>query len=251
MKLCLDIGGSNIRSAIVVNDKIKKKYTTATQAKKGRNVVLKNICKAINKFYSKEISSINIGMPGPFKDRIKGIIGNTPNMPLKNFNIKKYLYKKYKKNIKMDNDTNCYILGEAVFGAGKKYNNVIGLTLGTGIGGGIVINKKIYHGRDNAGEFGHMLMGKYDFEHYLKRLKDRSGHIRNYNMLGYYLGLHITSLIHVLDPDIVVVGGGIADNFNKFKEEMNKTIKKKSMFKPCKVVKAKLKDSGLLGASLI
>ena len=58
-------------------------------------------------------------------------------------------------------------------------------------------------------------------------------------------------MIHSFDPDIIVIGGGVAESFKKFRKEMNKTIKKKTRFKPCKIVKAKLKDSALLGASLL
>ena len=56
----------------------------------------------------------------------------------------------------LDNDANCFILGESLYGSGKGCNNLIGLTFGTGVGGGIIINKKVYHGKGNAGELGHI-----------------------------------------------------------------------------------------------
>ena len=248
-KLCLDIGGYKISSALIDN-KIIKKYTVLTEAEKGKSSVLRNITKAIDKVYDKRIISINVAAAGPFKDFKKGILDSV-NLPLKNFNLKKFLYKKYKKNVKIDNDAKCFALGEAVFGAGKKYDNILGITLGTGIGGGIIINKKIYHGRGNASEIGHMIMNfRNDIETIFQKLKS-NGEIRSYKMLGYYLGHAIVNYIHILDPDIIIIGGGISKHFNEFEKEMNSIVRKKCMFEPCKIVKAKLKDSALLGASLL
>jgi len=251
MKLCLDIGGYKISSALIHNNRIIKRYTILTEAQKGRKRVLNNILKAINAFYNKKIASINIATAGPFNDLKKGIV-NTVNLPLKNFNLKEFIYKKYKKQVKIDNDAKCFALGEAVFGAGKKYKTVLGITLGTGIGGGLIINKKIYHGKGNATEIGHMIMNfRQDIETIFQKLKNPDGNIRSYKMLGYYLGHAIVNYIHILDPDIIIIGGGISKYFNEFEKEMNKIIKEKCMFRPCKIVKAKLEDSALLGVSLI
>jgi len=250
MKICLDIGGCNIKSALVDKGRIVKKFTTNTGAHKGRKAVLRNILKSIESVYDTKAGSINIGMPGP-ADYKKGIIGNTLNLPLSGFNINKFLSEKFNKKIKFDNDANCFTLGEAVFGGGKNYDVVMGLTLGTGIGGGLVIDKKIFHGRGNAAEFGHILMGNTDWEHHFKKLKDRNGNIKDYNLLGHYLGIGIVSLIHCFDPDIIIIGGGIANNFNKFRNEMNKTIAKNVLFRPCKIVRSGLRDSALLGANLL
>ena len=245
----MDIGGWSVESGLVVGKRIVKKFETNTNARKGQKTVLVNIVKAIEAVYDSKASSINVGIPGP-ADYGKGLIGNSPNLPLSHFNVKAFLTSKFSKPVKMDNDASCFALGEAVYGAGKNYDVALGLTLGTGIGGGLVLGKKLYRGRGNATEFGHILMGDRDWEHSFQKLK-KKGKITNYKKFGQLLGKGIVSLMHAIDPDIVVIGGGISADFPKFWGEMEKTIRKYALFRPCPVVRSRLKHAALLGASLL
>ena len=249
MKICLDIGGWSIESGLISGKKIIKKFETNTNAQKGQKTVLANIVKAIEAVYDSKASSINVGIPGP-ADYGKGLIGNSPNLPLSHFNVKAFLTSKFSKPVKMDNDASCFALGEAVYGAGKNYDVALGLTLGTGIGGGLVLGKKLYRGRGNATEFGHILMGDRDWEHSFQKLK-KKGKITNYKKFGQLLGKGIVSLMHAIDPDIVVIGGGISADFPRFRGEMEKTIRKYALFRPCPVVRSRLKHAALLGANLL
>ena len=157
----VDLGGTNIEAGLITSKgKIIKKYETKTEAKKGAKTVINNIISAIKHVQQGKISGIGIGSPGPLNYKT-GTITNPVNLPFKNTPLRKIIQNKFKTNTFLDNDANCFALAEAVFGQGKKYENVIGITLGTGLGGGIVINKKIYHGRNNAAELGHITI-KYD-----------------------------------------------------------------------------------------
>ena len=164
----VDLGGTTIKSALVSSaGKIIKKHEIATEAEKEASKVIKNIFSAIDKVKNGKILGIGIGSPGPM-DYKRGIITNPVNLPFKNVPLRKIIKNKFKLPVFLDNDAKCFTLAEATFGQGKNYENVIGITLGTGFGCGLVINKKIYHGRSNATEFGHATI---DY----KGLKSKSG----------------------------------------------------------------------------
>ena len=157
----VDLGGTNIKTALITSKgKIIKKYETSTQANKGSKTVVNNIIDSIEKIKSGKIAGIGIGSPGPLNYKT-GTITNPVNLPFRNTPLRKIIQNKFKLKTFLDNDANCFALDEAVFGQGKKYENVVGITLGTGFGGGLVINKKVYHGRNNAAELGHMTIN-YD-----------------------------------------------------------------------------------------
>lgn len=288
----VDIGGTTIKAGLVSNNKVIKKITVKTQADKDKAVVIKNILSSIEKLIDKNVSSICIGAPGPL-DCKTGIIIKTPNLPLQGVNLKKIIENKFivpnslskaqtKKKVYIDNDANCFTLAEAVLGAGKKYENVVGLTIGTGLGSGLVIDKKIYHGRCFATEIGHSTInfngpkcncGNYGcLESYvsIKGILSRSKglNIKNTQELfdlassgnkqaldiwketGFYLGIGIVNIVNILNPDIIVIGGQIANAWPFFNKEMKGTVKKRALF-DCRIVKSKLKDAGILGAALL
>jgi len=157
----IDLGGTSIKLGIVSDTgKILKKITLRTEADKGPKKIIDNIISGINELTSKskyKIVGIGIGCPGVVTPG-KGIVENPPNLPGWNkVNIGKIISKEFNKSVFVDNDANAAAIGELTFGSGKKYNSFIMITLGTGVGGGIVIDKKIYHGDFGAaGEIGHI-----------------------------------------------------------------------------------------------
>lgn len=108
----------------------------------------------------KDIKSIGIGCPGAV-DAENGVIILTPNLPYRNFNVREFFAKYTDTPVFIDNDANCAALGEVVSGAAKNYGTALAVTLGTGVGGGIIIDGKIYGGFNcAAGEMGHMITHK-------------------------------------------------------------------------------------------
>jgi predicted NBD/HSP70 family sugar kinase len=174
--------------------------------------------------------------------------------------------------IKIDNDARCFTLAEALVGSGKNYSTVIGLTMGTGVGGGIVIDGQLFHGRGNAGEIGHQFIDykkAKDLENYLgagnlkltsvdyqsleklARQKKPTA-LKFWNNLGLTLGFGCLNLIHTFDPNIIILGGKQTRAFNFFYPAMMKIIKKYCLVKPPKIVKSKLIDrAGIIGAALL
>jgi glucokinase len=162
----VDLGGTNIKLGLVSKaGKIIEKTSVITEAEKGPEKVVKNISKGIDFLISKanvKIKGIGIGFPGVVSTK-KGMVENPPNLPgWKKVFLGKIIQKKFRLPTYVENDANAAAIGEMIFGAGKNYDSFIMITLGTGVGGGIVLNKKIYRGQFGAaGEIGHISI---DFE---------------------------------------------------------------------------------------
>ncbi len=280
----VDLGGTNIRAGLVLNNKIIKKTEVKTEPNKGKNIVIKNLIKAIRNVMTKDVAGIGIGSPGPLNYK-KGIIINSPNLPFRNTNIKRILKREFNVPVFVDNDANCFTLGEALYGSGKNCDVILGLTLGTGVGGGIVVNKKIFHGRLNAGELGHMTIkfdgrkarscNNGDIEEYLSTrgimktinglnvktplevynlaLKGNKKAIKVFEKMGFHLGIAVTNFVNIFDPDIIIVGGKISNAWKFFSKSMKDTVKKRCVVnKNPKIVRSKLKHAAILGsASLV
>lgn len=259
MIIGVDIGGTNIRAGIVSKGRILKKVVVETG--KTRKKAIESILNAVDQLFNSKIKGIGIGVPGP-ADYPKGIIGDTRNIPLKGVNLKKIVSKKFHRKVVMTNDANCFTLGEAIR---LRKKNVVGLTLGTGVGGGIVIDGKLYVGKGNAGELGHCTI-KYDglpgynqgdLEAYVsaKAVRRRYGKSarrlskKEFKEYGKFLGVGIANIANAFDPDVIVIGGGISNSFDLFKDSINKEISKRSVSK-VKIVKGR-EDSGIMGASAI
>jgi glucokinase len=277
----VDLGGTSIKSALISEKgKIIKRIEILTEAEKGQDHVLNNLKSAIKKVMIKKPKGIGIGSPGPM-DYKKGIIINPINLPFKRISLRNLIQKKFSKPTYLDNDANCFTLAEAMFGQGKKSNNVVGITLGTGFGGGLVIDKRIYHGRNNAAELGHMtidydgikslsgndgaiedmvaargLTRVYDgvtnpkkiFESALKGDK-KARHI--YRRMGFHIGIALANITYAFDPDMIIIGGKISGSWSLFHKPMYAELKKRYFTRPPKIIKSKLNDAGILGAAAL
>ncbi len=158
--LGIDVGGTTIKFGVVKNNKIIFEYMLPTLAYENPGKVLSQLnigVKKIFEVYKKsDFIGIGIGFPGKV-DIETGIVTSAPNFRnWKKIQVRKSL-ESYKLPIFIDNDANCAALGELYFGSGNNLENFIMVTLGTGVGGGIIINKKLFRGESGgAGEIGHI-----------------------------------------------------------------------------------------------
>jgi glucokinase len=159
--LGVDLGGTNIKLGIVSETgKIFFKTSLPSHAEKGPDEVIMRIKKGILEILSSrkyKVSGIGIGAPGVVSLK-KGTVENPPNFPgWGKVKLGRKIEKAFKIKTYVENDANAAAIGEMIFGAGMKYDSFIMITLGTGVGGGIVINKKIFRGEFGAaGEIGHI-----------------------------------------------------------------------------------------------
>lgn len=264
--IAMDMGGTNLRIAIVKNNKILKYYKERTP--KTSKEIKSRIFALVEEYMSDKIKGIAIASPGPLKN---GTIMNPPNLPLRNYNLKKALQDKFKVPVEVKNDADCVAFAELKLGCKKK--NFIILTLGTGIGGGIIIDGKLYRGEGYAGELGRIIIDRgMEFEQLAasKRLRavttDAFGEPKLFSELmrmkekkaksileefGRYYGQGIASLIHCFDPEVVILAGGVRECGDKFL----RLIKKYSadyfqLPKKTPIQWSKLDHAGILGATL-
>ena len=157
----VDLGGTNIKIGIVSDKgKLVKSISIKTEADCGPKNVIANIIKGVETILAKnklKIQGIGIGCPGVVSIK-KGIVENAPNLPgWKNVKLGPNIKEKFGYKVHLENDANAAAIGELMFGAGKKFDSFVMVTLGTGVGGGIVFNKKIFRGEFGAaGEIGHI-----------------------------------------------------------------------------------------------
>jgi len=190
--IAVDIGATNIRVALgdrkgTLIKKIKRKT-----AQKGNELTLANqiidmILELINENNLKDIKGIGIGSIGPL-DIKKGWIVNTPNLGIKNSNIVKPLRNFFNIPVYLLNDCVAAVWGEKHFGAGRKYKNIVYITISTGIGGGVIVDDHLLLGKDgNAHEVGHIVID------YKSKLRCGCGRIGHWE--GYASGINIPNFI--------------------------------------------------------
>jgi glucokinase len=295
MIIGIDLGGTKILTAVATKEgKILSSARLDTQARFGPKKVTANILRSVDLALKKakvpmsKISCIGVGAPGPIIDN--GVIIAPPNLPGWNkVNIKTYLQKLLKKPVIVENDANAAALAEFMFGAGlpagrhgKGAKSLVYITISTGIGGGIILNGKIYGGSiGTAGEIGHMVIdmkgpkcgcgnygcleamaagpaiarmaGKKDaLDAFIAAKKGNKRAKEAINNAGKALGIGIANLNNLINPEIVVLGGGVTNMGNMLLGPVRKWAKMYSMKanrKSLKIVTAKLKSNvGVLGA---
>ncbi|MCM8711793.1 ROK family protein [Clostridium sp. SYSU_GA19001] len=158
----IDLGGTKISGALAdLQGNVLSQFTMPTDAHEGEQAVLSRIIQVIEKVITdsgktaEEVKAIGIGSPGPL-DAKSGIIITTPNLPFKNFKLVEPIAEKFNIPTYLDNDANVAAIGEYMLGAGKGTTNMVYVTVSTGVGGGAILNGKIYRGStSNALEVGH------------------------------------------------------------------------------------------------
>lgn len=278
----VDLGGT--KCAISRFDVITYKKLDETQfptrASDGLEAVLDDVIDAVKKMKTEHTKAVGIGVPG-LVHQPEGIVANAPNIATStDVPVKKLLEKALKLPVSVGNDANCFALAEAIQGSGKGKKIVIGITFGTGIGGGIVIDGKLFEGSHGfAGEIGHMLLmpgkppyktddGRGEVEQFLsgtamgKRCEEASspedyleGAVCSFMQPDIYreVAWLCTSLIHLLDPDVIVFGGSAGRALGSHTKEITKELKKWILpGTPLpEITTAKLPDAGTLGAALL
>jgi len=290
----IDLGATFVKMGLVDdNGKVylRRKIETSLSSKKSLliDAIISNI-RDIIEISGKKVSGVGIGVPGPV-DSKKGIVHYFPNIKgWEEVPFKAILEKRLKLRVELDNDVNAMTLGEFTFGAGKGCNNLVCLTLGTGVGGGIIIDGKLYRGGSMcAGEIGHMpinetgpkcncggtaclesyIGNKYILEIGKKAFGNnitlealtslaKSGDkkaIVIWKDVAEKLAVALTGVVNLLNPDKLVIGGGISRAGEFILGPLEKKIKARAMKDQAahvKIMLAKLGgDAGIIGASLL
>ena len=280
--LAIDIGGTMIKYGLVSSDgEILSTDKIETEAEKGLENILNKIDNIFKGYKENNPVGIAVSGTGQINGMIGKVIGGNPIIP--NWigtNLVKILEEKYNLPAVLENDVNCVALGEKWIGAGKDLSNFICLTIGTGIGGGIILNNQLFRGENFvAGEFGHTLIKKVEFEQFasttalIRLVKERTGKILNgkeifdlekKEIVEYQevisewienLTDGLSSIIYCFNPANIILGGGVIGQgeplINRIKNSLFKKIG--SQFKEkLNIIQAKLgNNAGMIGASYL
>jgi len=270
----IDLGGTKIAGGLVVNDKIVRRYQVATPAAGGRQAVLSALQDVIDRLSNGvKVSGIGIGVPGLFRGTR---IVNIQNIPvLDGVDLQEAL--RLTCRLSLENDARSFVLAEQRLGAAKGKQNVIGVILGTGVGGGIIVDGKLYRGaHGDANEFGTQLANSsaqrydrsLDWESLIsgtavmaRHRKTGCKNIDPAHIWGHadaidapvrdeterLITVFCKNLSVCFDPDVIVIGGGLS-NAKGLVANVGKRLKDFD----CKMTikKGALKDAGIIGAAM-
>ena len=306
----VDIGGTNVRMGVVTPEgKVLEKVEYLTDTSRGGLALFQELISHLKDLIRKDFKpsytliGIGIGVAGII-DIKKGILRYSPNLPdLNGVELRDFLKEKISAPIVIENDANAFTLGEGWMGAARGSQHYCGITLGTGVGGGMVVEGKILHGTEGmAGEVGHMVInpegllcscgGKGCLEVYasgtgIRRMaleaieKGKGKGILQWSggnpqkitsekvfeaaqsgdltakeifvRMGGYLGLGLVDLIHLFNPEKIVIGGKVSRAWDYFIGNTMETVQERSMKGPrerVQIVQALCgDDAGILGAA--
>lgn len=307
----VDIGGTNVRAAVVDQDlTILGQSKNSTQADSGPKMVAKQIARTITEALSAggiradQVAGAGCGMPGRLD--ANGVVLWSPNFPeIEGFPLVSEVEKATGLSVWMENDVNTAALGEFHFGAGKDVNSLAMLTLGTGIGGGIILDRKLWRGANSgAAEIGHMVVnpggrrcecGNFgcleamaqaraiieraarkmqqgipstlaeEVDYQVDRLTPAliAQHAAKRDPLsvetmaetGHWVGIGVANCINLLNPDMVIVGGGIAQAGAPLWEPLMRGVRAYAIYESrvvCQVTEAALgDDAGVMGGVVV
>jgi len=284
-KVGIDLGGTKIEGICIdQNNSVIQRKRIPTNQQNGYSHIVDSIVSLVRDI-TKEIDDYSIGIctPGAISKKT-GLIKNSNTQCLIGKPLREDLEKSLGRKIKMENDANCFAMAEAVLGSGVGYSMVFGVIMGTGVGGGIVIDGKIHHGRTNiAGEWGHHMLHQNGNQCYcgrrgcvetyisgpalekrwtditgrkepLSEIIDNSG--LNLQWKQEFLdnfGISLANVIDILDPDVIVLGGGLS-NIDFLYSEGQKSVYRNvfSDIVDTPIIRNKLGDSaGVFGAALL
>lgn len=270
-RIAIDLGGTNLRCALVNEQGITAQKSVPCHADGSEQDVIEQIESLISDVNDGQADRIGVAVPS-IVDFGKGIVYDVMNIPSwHEVHLKDILEENFHIETRVDNDVNCFVMGEKVFGSGKPYDNIVGITLGTGVGAGIIIGGNLYRGtHTGAGEIGCLpyldgIYEDYTSSQLFKRWNttgasdgekaDRGDAEAkaHWNELGHHLGKLLQAILYTYDPQAIIIGGGIAQGRRHFETAMKASLREQFMYprevNDTKILFSELKDCNLLGAS--
>lgn len=270
----IDFGATNLRVGLVKGDELVTIKNEALPADKSVMSVVAKMYKMIKDAdVDNEATSIGIGVPSVV-DSEEGIVYDVQNIPgWEKVHLKDLIEEKSGKTVYINNDANCFALGESMYGSGRGKENLIGIIIGSGFAGGIIINGKLYEGRNcGAGEFGMIPYKQSILEHYCsgqffsrlvgvkgekvynKAMNDDPASKKLFNEFGGHLAEAIKIVLYTYDPDTIIMGGSVTNAYPFFKDGFERELKSFGFPNSLKNVDISISDTenvAVLGAAAL
>ncbi len=235
----VDIGATKIHMGLVEGGNVAHQVLFPTPASAPKEQIMEAVKKGIEELIDREVAGIGIGVAG-LVDEEKGIVYDVQNIPSwQEVALQMHLERAFKVAVSISNDANTFVLGEKMYGEGQKFRNLLGITLGTGLGAGIVINNQLYSGLySSAGELGGIpyldqtvedycsgkfFLQKFGMEGSQVFTMAKAGDalaLDIYKQYGTHLGNLINTVLFAYSPEAIFLGGSISKCFPFFKENM-------------------------------
>lgn len=269
----VDIGGSNLKAGRVVNGKIEKKSIKPVIKNATYNQVLNDLFTCIDEVITPNTKRIGIGVPAVV-DISEGVAYDVQNIPAwKLVPLKELIKERYGILVYLNNDANCFALGEKIYGKGLPYKNFVSLSLGTGIGMGIIINDSLYNGvLCGAGEIGMVSYKESIIENYASSFffiqkyslhpidlferaeKGEARSIIAFQDFGFHLAEAIKTILYLYAPEAIIIGGSISKAYKYFQESLQANLKSfayKKQIENLKIEVSTNQGSPILGAAAL
>lgn len=269
----IDMGGTKIRVGRVRDSKIEGIVADLVPVTDDPDVVTGVLAGLISQVVDKSVAGIGIGVPS-LVDSGKGIVYNVQNIPSwKEVFLKDILEKKFGIPVYINNDANCFAVGERFFGKGRDYDDFVGLICGTGLGAGIIKGGHLMPDRNcGSGEFGEIPYLDKIYEYYCSgqffqnvygedgdkmaiRVKEKDARaVQIFEEFGMHLGKAVKTIMLAVDPSAIIMGGGVTDSFDYFSESMWKEIRNfpyPRSVENLQIITTKTQEISLLGAAAL
>lgn len=270
----VDLGGTGLRAGRLQGDAIVQRCARAVPVTENEEDVLQEIIGAIENVFDSTVEGIGIGVPS-IVDVERGIVYTVVNIPSwKEVHLKEKLEREFRVPVHVNNDANCFALGECHYGKGRGFRHMVGITLGTGLGAGIIIDRRLYNGSNcGAGEIGTIpykdetveqycsgqffprvygLSGEAAFEHASEG--DKSA-LDMYEEFGREMAHAIMIAMYAFDPEMIILGGSVSRAFGFFKPAMMQklafTFAYPHALERIVIEASELPDVALLGAAAL
>ena len=239
MYVGIDLGGTNIRAAIEENGNLHKLRKNFFKTNDSLENTIQEFKDFIRPLIEPGVEGIGIGVPSVV-DVENGIVYNVTNIPSwERVPLKDILEDEFSVPVAVNNDVNCFALGEHRFGVARGFQNVVGMTSGTGLGCGIIIRNELFAGSNcGAGEIGLVQYGNHNIEYYasgnffeaVHGISARTAHdqaiggdqqaLALWSEFGVHMGQAIKTVVYAYDPEAIVIGGSLSKAFRFFEESM-------------------------------
>ena len=273
MTIGIDLGGTNVRCGLVDNGSVVSRLIEPCLSDRPENEVLEQIKGMIRKLVNPSVTGIGIGVPSVV-DMQKGIVYNVFNIPSwQEVHLKDVMEAEFGIPVHVNNDANCFALGEHRCGVGQPFRNVLGVTLGTGVGAGIIINNELFCGSNTgAGEIGCLPYLEHTLEFYcgsafFGEFHNTSGMdaaqnaekgdaqaLKIWDEFGKHIGVLVKIILFTYDPDAIIFGGSIANAYPYFEDAMRRemaTFDYPETVKKIQILISNRDDISLLGAAAL
>jgi len=239
----VDLGGTNVRAGKVSNYEIIDLYSQKISGNGTKEFVINQVITTIEKVFDSSVDGIGIGVPSVV-DVDNGIVYDVQNIPSWNqVNLREILENRFRVPVYINNDANCFVVGEKYFGIAQVYENIVGLVMGTGLGAGYYYDNHLFMGANcGAGEFGMVQYKDSNYEAYCSGQYFNTFHnlqgdellelaenddkraLKIFSEFGTHIGNAITTIIYMLDPEIIILGGSVSKSFKYFKNSIFSTL---------------------------